>query len=57
MGVPRKDTTKLSATESTKKNEGVVYEKSSSTKSSNYVKDNTAIVNKLKADAEARISR
>ena len=50
------DNTKKS-TESTKKNEGFVYEKSSSTKSSNYVKDNTAIVNKLKADAEARISQ
>ena len=50
------DNTKKS-TESTQKNEGVVYEKSSSTKSSNYVKDNTAIVNKLKADAEARISQ
>jgi len=50
------DNTKKS-TESTQKNKGVVYEKSSSTKSSNYVKDNTAIVNKLKADAEARISQ
>ncbi len=45
------------STESTQKNEGVVYEKSSSAKSSNYVKDNSAIVNKLKADAEARISQ
>lgn len=46
------------ATESTQKNEGVVYEKSSSAKSSNYVKkNNSAIVSKLKADAENRMSQ
>lgn len=46
------------STESTQKNEGVVYEKSSSAKSSNYVtKNNSAIVSKLKADAENRMSQ
>lgn len=45
------------ATESTKKNEGVVYEKSSSTKNTGYVKKNSAVIKKLQADADARIAQ
>ena len=45
------------ATESKKQTEGVVYEKSSSTKNTTYTKNNSAIIQKLKADSDARISQ
>lgn len=45
------------ATESVKKNEGVVYEKSSSTKNTDYVKKNSAVIKKLQADADARVAQ
>lgn len=45
------------AAENTAKNEGVVYEKSSSTKNTNYVKKNSAVIKQLQADSEARVSQ
>lgn len=45
------------ATETTKNNEGVVYEKNSSTKNTGYVKKNSAMIKKLQADADARIAQ
>lgn len=37
--------------------EGVVYEKGSSTVNTNYTKKNSALIEKLKADSEARVSQ
>lgn len=45
------------AAETTKKEEGVVYEKGSSTVNTSYVKKNSALIEKLKADSEARVSQ
>lgn len=39
------------------KNEGVVYEKTSSTKNTNYVRKNSALIKQLQADSDARISQ
>jgi len=54
--VSEKDNTKKAA-ETTAKNEGVVYEKTSSTKNTNYVKKNSALIQKLHADSDARVSQ
>ena len=39
------------------KDSGVVYEKGSSTVNTSYVKQNQALIDKLKADADARVSQ
>lgn len=41
----------------TAKDSGVVYEKGSSTVNTSYVKQNQALIDKLKADADARVSQ
>ncbi len=43
--------------ESKPQESGVVYEKSSSTVNTNYVKKNSALISKLKADSENRVSQ
>ena len=43
--------------ESKTQESGVVYEKSSSTVNTNYVKKNSALISKLKADSENRVSQ
>lgn len=45
------------ASENKQQTEGVVYEKGSSTKNTEYVKKNSALVEKLKADSEARVQQ
>lgn len=45
------------ADKSAKKDEGVVYEKTSSTKNTDYVKKNSALIKKLQADTDARLSQ
>ena len=45
------------AAENTKQTEGVVYEKSSSTQNTEYVKKNSALIEKLKADSETRVQQ
>lgn len=42
---------------STEKDTGVVYDRTSSTVNTDYVKQNTALINQLKADSDARISQ
>lgn len=44
-------------TESKQQQSGVVYEKSSSTVNTDYVKKNSALISKLKADSDARVSQ
>ncbi len=51
-----KETTKEAA-DTAKKNEGVVYERSSSTKNTNYVKKNASLIKQLQADTDARLSQ
>lgn len=45
------------ASKETAKDSGVVYEKGSSTVNTSYVKQNQALIDKLKADADARVSQ
>lgn len=45
------------AEKSAKKSEGVVYERTSSTKNTNYVKKNSALIKQLQADTDARLSQ
>lgn len=42
---------------SANKSEGVVYERDSSTKNTNYVKKNSALIKQLQADTDARLSQ
>ena len=51
-----KESTK-EAEKNTKQNEGVVYERTSSTKNTNYVKKNASLIKQLQADSDARISQ
>lgn len=44
-------------TENKQQQSGVVYEKSSSTVNTDYVKKNSALISKLKADSDARVSQ
>jgi hypothetical protein len=53
---PEKEASK-EAVESASKTEGVVYEKGSSTKNTEYVKKNSALIQKLKEDSDKRISQ
>lgn len=50
------ETAETAKTDKTAK-EGVVYEKGSSTVNTSYVKQNSALIEKLKADADARVSQ
>ncbi len=43
--------------ETTQENSGVVYEKSSSTVNTDYVKKNASLIKQLKADSDARVSQ
>lgn len=45
------------AEKSANKSEGVVYERNSSTKNTNYVKKNSALIKQLQADTDARLSQ
>ncbi len=45
------------AEKSANKSEGVVYERDSSTKNTNYVKKNSALIKQLQADTDARLSQ
>lgn len=49
--------TEESRQETTQENSGVVYEKSSSTVNTDYVKKNASLIQQLKADSEARVSQ
>ena len=45
------------AAENKQQTDGVVYEKGSSTKNTEYVKKNSALIEKLKADSETRVQQ
>ncbi len=51
------ETTAKNSAKDSAKDSGVVYEKGSSTVNTSYVKQNQALIDKLKADADARVSQ
>lgn len=52
-----KEVAQASASKETSKDSGVVYERSSSTVNTSYVKQNSALIQQLKADSDSRVSQ